>query len=351
MVNWDSNNLPSKPGLYVNIVQAAQTKLRGGNLGVVAIPLVAYSGTAVAEKLYTVANEVDAEGLFGALHIQSIKLALDGGCREVLVYTLPTIDGTTVTEQIAYDKARAAFDTRLFNVFVYDGGVTNAEQSLALAWVKKCRLEGKDFIAVFGGDATSDQTVATGIARATTLKDDYTITLINGAIINGQELPSEEYAAYIAGAVASCPLSKSITYAVVSAEDVNKRLTISETKDALAAGCVVLTNDGEKVKVEQGLATSGRKIRSVKLQQTLLVDLTKQIADNYIGKITNNADGQKFLISMVKLYLEQLALDGVLQDEKVVLDPNNASVGDSVFLSLSYQELDSMERIFLTINV
>jgi hypothetical protein len=351
MASWDQNALPSRPGLYVNIIQAAQTAAAGAKKGTVALPLVSYSGTAVAQKFYEVKSEDDAATLFGAANIQSIKFALAGNVETVLVYTLQAIDGTTVTEQIAYDDARAKFDTRVFNVFVYDGEVSSAEQDRALAWVQNAREEGRNYFVVFGGSATDDQDPTIGNARSVRLKDDYSINLINGSFIDGVEYDSAKYAPVVAGLVASCDLNKSITYTEVAVDEPNRRLSVAEAKTALTNGSLSLLHDGVKTKIEQGITTSGKKIRGVRVQQFIIEDLGREVGDNYIGRVNNDTDGQRFLISMVKLYLETLASEGVLADENVALDPNFESIGDSVYLAINYREVDSLERIFLTINI
>ena len=134
-------------------------------------------------------------------------------------------------------------------------------------------------------------------------------------------------------------------------DDVTKRLTNAEVKTALAAGSLVSINDGEKVKIVQGVTTSGKKIRSIRARQAISTDITKTASDSYIGKLNNNADGQAALIVAIKAYLETLATQGVLTAPVVAPDPLFPSTGDSVFLAVSYAEVDSIERIFLTINI
>ncbi|NGQ95500.1 phage tail sheath protein [Brevibacillus sp. SYP-B805] len=347
---WDPTSLPTRPGLYINFVEAAAAQIKGGPRGIVAIPLKQYAGTATAKQFYTVETEKQANDLFGAANIQSVKLALQGGAKEVLVYTLPTIDGVDVTEDEAYAEAFEAFDARPFNVFVFDGEVSG-QLDEAFAWVKRNRDEGKHFFVVFGGSATDDADPAIGNARSIMYADDYVINLIEGGKLGANTYTSAEYAAYIAGLVAGTPINRSITYAQVPLEDVSKRLTSSQIKSALEAGSLVLVHDGVKVKVEQGLTTSKKKIRTISARQAISTDITMTAADNYIGKLDNNADGQAALISAVKAYLERLENANVLADPVVTLDPQYESIGDSVYLLISYVEIDSMERIFLTINV
>jgi hypothetical protein len=348
---WDPTSLPIRPGLYINFKEAAIAQITGGARGTVAIPLKAYTGTAVAESFYTVENEADAVELFGIDNIQSIKFALQGGAKEVLVYTLPTIDGTTVTEAEAYVDARNAFEARPFNVFVFDGEISATEQDNTLTWLQRNRTEKKHFMFVAGGSAADDQDPSIGNARSTRLADDYVANLIIGETINGVDYASEAYAPYIAGLIAGTPINKSITYTQVPVDDVTKRLRNSEVVTALQAGSLVLINDGEKVKIEQGICTSGAKIRNVRAKQAVATDVEKTARDSYIGKIDNNEDGQAALISAIKAYLETLQTNNVLTNPVVTLDPQRPSVGDQVFLAVSYTEVDSMERIFLTITV
>lgn len=343
---WDPTALPTLPGIYINFKEAAAALITGGARGTVAIPLLKYTTKAAAKTFYTVSTEKEASDQFGLSNIKSILLALQGGAKDVLVYTMPS----TPTEQ-DYVDMRAAFDTRPFNVFVFDSEYNVDQQAATKTWVQKNREEGKHFIAVIGGDATTDVDPTAGIARSTLNKDDYIVNLIEGGVISGVSYTSSEYAAWVAGLIAGTPINRSTTYADVPLDDVSKRLTRSETEAALAAGCFVFEHNGEKVRVVQGLVTSGKKIRAIRARQAISTDIARTAADNYIGKLDNNADGQATLIVAIKAYLETLEASNVLTNPYVGLDPQHASVGDSVFLAISYIEVDSMERIFFTVNI
>ncbi|WP_028553149.1 phage tail sheath subtilisin-like domain-containing protein [Paenibacillus sp. UNC451MF] len=345
--SWDITSLPVRPGLYINFKEAATAQISGGARGIVAIPLTSFKeGTAVAKTFYTVSNETEALKLFGTDHIQSIRFALQGGAKYILVYTLP--DSATAAD---YAEMRTAFDTRPFNVFVFDGEYSSEEQAALKAWVAANRDEGKHFMAVIGGNAATDADSVQGNSRSTLNSDMYIVNLINGVSINGTNYTSSQFAPFIAGLIAGSTINRSITYAPVSVNDVTKRMTNSQIKDALQAGSLVLTHDGEKVKIEQGLTTSKHKIRAIRTRQAVSTDITKTANDSYIGKIDNNEDGQAALISAVKAYLETLAASNAIAEVDVILDPQHASKGDSVYLSISYREVDSMERIFLTVTI
>jgi Phage tail sheath protein subtilisin-like domain/Phage tail sheath C-terminal domain len=351
---WDPTNLPIRPGMYINFNEAALAQISGGDRGIVAMPLFTYTGgTATAKQFYTVENEADAVTLFGSANVKSIKLALQASAAEVLVYTMPAspVDAD-------YTAMREAFEARPFNVFVFPGVTTEAQQNTTLTWCQTNREEGKHFMVVFGGDATTDQDPVEGNANSTRLEDDYAVNVIVGVNISGVNYTSSQYAPYIAGLIASKQINESITYSPMPVDDVTKRLRNSEIKTALQAGSLVLSHDGEKVKVEQGLTTSGKKIRSIRARQAISTDLAKAARDSYIGQISNNEAGQNALISAISAYLETLENEDVLilpDDEDgtpaVQLDPTKESTGDSVFLLISYTEVDSMERIFIDIQL
>ncbi|NYV67561.1 phage tail sheath subtilisin-like domain-containing protein [Bacillus sp. Gen3] len=350
--SWDGTSLPIRPGLYINFVEAALAQITGGARGTVAMPLFEY-GSAPAGKFTTIENEKQATDLLGTQHNDAVLRVLQGGAKEVLVYTVPT---NTDAEQ-QYIDMRDAFEARPFNVFVYPGEVSATEQDATLAWCQRNRDEGKHFMVVFGGSAADDQDPAIGNARSVRLADLYAVNLITGVVLSdGSELASAEYASYIAGLIAGTPINKSITYTDIPVVDVTKRLRNSEINTALISGSLVLVNDGRKVKVEQGIvtksdATKRGKIRIIRGRQAIATDIPATACDHYIGKVDNNPDGQAALISAIKVYLEQLEVNNVLLAPDVTLDPQRPSVGDSVFLVVSYVEVDSMERIFLTINV
>lgn len=348
---WDPTNEPVRPGIYTNFKNAAAAQITGGARGTVAIPLKTYAGKATAKTFYTVDSEKQAIDLFGEANIQSIKFALQAGAKEVLVYTLPTIDGTTVTESAAHTEARDAFEARPFNVFVFDGEVSNEVITDTRTWVQKNRDEGKHFMLVVGGSDEEDRDPTVGNKRSTTLADENIVNVTIGGIIDGTAYSSAKIAPYIAGAIAGTPINQSITYLQLPFDDVTKRLRNSEIDTALQAGSLVLVNDGEKVKVEQGITTNKDKIRKVRARQAILTDIDRTAKDSYIGKLDNNPAGQATLISAIKAYLETLETQNVLMKPSVALDPDHQSTGDKVYLAISYTEVDSMERIFLTVTV
>lgn len=343
---WDPTALPVRPGLYTNFKNAAIAQITGGERGIVAMPLHTYTGQAEADKFYTIEKEGDALIMFGQDNIEPVKLVLQGGAKQVLVYTVPSTP-TVAT----YITMREKFEARDFNVFVWDIEAPETEDANIKTWIEQNIDEKKLFMYVTGGSEADDATPSTGDARSVSLSHDFIVNLTVGGTVGAIDYSSAEYAPYIAGLIAGTPINRSTTYLQVSLDDVNRRYRNSEVVTALGKGSLVLIHDGEKVKIESGITTSGLKIRSARARIAIATDIEKTARDNYIGRINNDEDGQFALISAIKVYLETLEQNGVLTDIVVTLDPIRQSVGDQVFLAISYRELDSMERIFLSITV
>jgi hypothetical protein len=357
---WNSDmSQNSRPGLYVRFVDAAKAVVANADkAGVVALTLETY-GTAPAKKVSEFTSLDDAKALYGDANVGPIDLAFQGGCEKVVVYTVETIDGTTVTEKIAYDNARFALDVYDFDVFVYGDQVGSAEQDDALKWVQKSRDEGRHFTIVFGAVADADDDdITIGNARSVRLADEYAVNIVSGGMLAGVYFSSNKVAQFVAGLVAKTPLNQSITFAVTPFDDVKTRLTVTQVKDALAAGSLPLVNNGEVVRLERGIVTRSTdddgnakvyKLRRTRVHQVVSNELGKLIENEVIGKINANDDGYAFAVSMVKLYLEQLEANEVLTDITVKLSSDFESTGDQLFIDCNFVELDSVERVFLTI--
>ena len=354
---WDATALPVRPGLYINFENAALANIAGGARGIVALPIFTYTGgTAEAGKFYTFEDVSDANNVLGAANATQVKRVLEGGAKEVLVYAVPALSGDE-TEAERFDALLDAYESREFNVFVYPTVVDALVQTSTKAWTKRNREEGKHFAYVAGGTATEDADIALGNARSVLLKDEYVVNLVTGAVLaDGSEVQSADFAPYIAGLIAGTPINKSVTYTELPIADVTKRLKNSEIKTALTSGSLVIVKDGNKVRIEQGITTDSDlsergKIRVTRAKQAIAADIPATARDRYIGKVDNNPAGQAALISAIKLYLETMEVNNVLMNPVVTLDPKRPSVGDSVYLEIAYTEVDSMERIFLTITV
>ena len=342
---WSRNALPVRPGVYTNFVDEAIRAIQGGERGTVAIPLRNYEGTAEPKKFYIVERMSEANELFGVDNVHSIRLAFMGGARNVLVYTLPD-----EPVQSDYDEMFEGFETYNFTVFVLGQDDDTLHSSLK-TWVAKCRDEDeKHFMVVVGGSAEDDADYEQGNTRSNLLKDDYIVNLIVGVEQGGVTLSSAEFSPYIAGLIAGTPINQTITYKQVFADDVSNRLSHSQIVKAIEAGSLVLVNDGDIVKVEKGITTTGEHIRSIATRQTILNDVPTFLRNNVVAQIDNTEDGRASVVAMIKRYLDGLVSMNAITDPDVYVDPDNPPEQDSAFFVIEYTDVYSMERIFLTVR-
>lgn len=189
--------------------------------------------------------------------------------------------------------------------------------------------------------------VADRITYVKGLDDRGTIIVINaveGLLIN-------EMAELIAGDIAGASMFDSITFDVFTGDELDVRLTHEQTVEALKAGALVMTHDGEKIKVEKGITVNCEKIRAVSTEFGIYTDIAKTVNEKYIGKFHNNRDGQVAVATAIKAYLERLETANVLQDPDAYVDPNYESKDDYMFAGVEYDDTDSLERVFLTVLV
>jgi hypothetical protein len=115
-----------------------------------------------------------------------------------------------------------------------------------------------------------------------------------------------------------------------------------------------------------------RKIKIVELLDLLQWDLRLAIQDNYIGKFQNSYDNKLLLITAVKLYLQALAKDQLIEDnfscdidveeqdaylqsvgvataEMTEQQIREANTGTYVFLAIDIRPIDAIEDVRIKI--
>ena len=266
-----------------------------------------------------------------------------------------------------YTDAMTKFEARVFNAFTLDGATDSGLQTSVKSWVERLRGEGKGVIAYMGGSASDDQTPATGNTRSTGFNYEGVVNIGTSGILDGTTYSSAMVACYIAGKASGQALSESLTYVATSFDDVTPRLTHTQVVAGLQAGTLLLVHDGEKVIVEQGINTlttlrqgqnnQWKKIKAIRVMDTINADLLKAAQDNYIGKVVNDDDGQVALISACKNYLDTLVRGRLIAaDYTIVLDPAYhgdppLAAADEVYLLWEGRLLDSLEKIYGTFMV
>lgn len=172
----------------------------------------------------------------------------------------------------------------------------------------------------------------------------------------GKEYTAADYCSRIAGIAAGCPLTMSITFQVLSeVTDVLPHMTVEECDEAIDNGELILINDGEKVKIARGVnslttisADKGedwQKIAIVDKMDLWKRDVTRTIADNYIGKYNNTYANKRLLIAAVQAYNDSLTAEGVLDDS--LPEYNNVTIdieAQRLFLESMGVKVDDMDE-------
>lgn len=357
--NWTPSVEKIRAGVYVNFIAQAQARLSGGKQGTVAIGLLDYEGTAVANTIYEF-NAVDGitevKSTLGITGAKPVELAFAGGASKVIVYTVGKTE-----ELYDIDKALVGLSTRSFNAFVFSDVVSTLSQTTTLAWIKSNREEvGKHFFGIFGGSSTDDLNISIGNTRSTTLKDLYSINLVTGGAIAGEDYSSAQLTPYLAGMITGSPINQGITYATTALETVNVRLTPTQIISGIEKGSLMFSdNENGTIIVERGITTNvgsviagSNKIRKTRTNMIIASDITKTANANWVGKINNTPDGQATVIGAVHAYLLEMVRNEVLFAEplEVSLDTNYQSTGDKMYLYVRYVEVDSAEEFYFTIE-
>ena len=203
----------------------------------------------------------------------------------------------------------------------------------------------------------------------------------SGIQVGGDVFDAAAYCGRVAGLIAGTPMKQAVTYAALPEVEDIRRLSALEEDEAVGRGELILTHDGEKVKLGRGVNsltnTTGRsevwrKIKIVELLDLLQWDLRLAIQDNYIGKFQNSYDNKLLLITAVKLYLQALAKDqlieedfscdidveeqdaylqsvGVATAEMTEQQIREANTGTYVFLALDIRPIDAIEDVRIRI--
>lgn len=298
-------------------------------------------------------NEVDRQTVAVVADLQANAWIDWSGTGELAVTAgLPLTGGTDGTASgTDFAAALAAFEAHDFNVL----GVPltdSASKQLAVAYVRRQREEeGKKIQAVLVDYPSADYE---GI-----------ISLKNGIITSdGVQVPPTSLVWEIAAMQAAANVNESLTYrAIPNAVDAFPRYTNTQTIAALKNGELVITATNGSAVIEQDIntLTSFTPDRSKAFSKNRVIRVldgigndTKRIFEQfYIGKVANNADGRSLLKAEIASYLNNLQGLGAIQnfDSQTDITVNAGADVDAVIVELSIQPVDSIEKIYMTVEV
>lgn len=326
---------------------------------------VIYDGTSEFEKVTFDKNTEGGEAAalvaaFASSENFKAEKVADGNGKLATVTQSAFTPGTNPTvDNDAYSAALDALEPFAFNVLCVDSEDV-AVHALVQAFIDRIYASGLYPMAVLSEKKTEANTLAARIGRAATFNDAKIIYVLNGGVdTSGNTLDGYINAARIGGIIAYVPANQSVTHYVVSGyAGLSEALTNTQIESALQSGCLVLTtNSSGQVWIEQGINTlitpSGdedegwKKIRRVKTRFELMQRIGDTV-EQLVGKVNNDTDGRAAIIAAGQSIINTMMAEKKLSAGAMTEDEANPAKGDSAWFVIAVDDIDSIEKFYLT---
>lgn len=341
---WTNQN-KILPGAYINFLTNAPLSITVGDRGIVALLQEMSVGT--AGEMYRITATDTSEYPEGVTDADKMLVnEVLKGAQTVLIYNLGQ-EHTDIT------GALEALKTEVFNVLCYPYDTTELEtnkQEIA-TWIEAMRddegMKAQAVLANYDGDYEGIINVTQGVK-----------------LTDGTELTPAQCTAWVAGVTAGANINQSNTgRKYVGAIDVVPRMTKTEMETAIQNGEFIFKVDTAQnvtavydinslttITPEKGKQfTKNRVIRTI---DGINNDITTIFESNYVGKVNNNDDGRSLLRATLIEYFNELQRLSAIQNfvpEDVTVSPGTDS--DAVVIDCYIQPVDSVEKIYITINL
>ncbi len=271
-------------------------------------------------------------------------------------------DGTDPATDIqGYTKATEALDRFNWNALVCDKDAEgdNAFRQLMIQYAKTCYEGGRLGIAVLAG--TKDETLETRLNMAKAINSPLVVYLLNGwRGLDGTVYDGHLGAARLAGMIAGCETNTSLAHLVIdNASELLEPLTNAELIRAINSGCVALClNDDDQVIIDSAITTlitpdsnhddGWKKIRRVKCRFELMSRVNRT-CDKYVARLNNDSNGRSTILAAMQGIINEMIGEGKLfVGSRAELDSRYKPVGDSAWFVLEIDDIDSLEKLYLT---
>ena len=325
---------------------------------------IIYSGTAEFEKVEfakgsTGAGEPAAlvAAFANSKNFTAEKLADGNKILATVAQSAMTAGANPTVTNTEYSAALNVLEAGKWNVLCVDTSDT-AVHALVQSFIQRIYLAGATPMACIA--ETKDVELDTRMNHAAAFNDEKIIYVLNPAYdASGNLYDGYKLAARIGGMIAAVPSNTSLTHTVVNGfVSLAEPLTNSQIEKALAKGCIVLTvNASDQIWIESAINTlvtpSGnqdegwKKIRRTKTRFEL-IDRIVATTDPLIGKINNDSDGRATFIAAAQGVVNAMIGEKKLLDGTVDEDPLNPPAGDSAWFVIAVDDIDSIEKAYLT---
>ena len=191
------------------------------------------------------------------------------------------------------------------------------------------------------------------------------INNVCGAVIDEVTYSEVDFCAVVAGMTAGANFNESNTARTIDgATEIVNELTDAEIKEGLANGKFILsTTSSGRIKVEQDINSlhtyaqdrnyNFSKNRVIRTLDEIGTTVKETWEDTYMGKVDNSEIGRGLFRADIVAYCMELQRLGGIQ-EFAGADDVEVSQGialDSVVVNLAIKPVDSMEKLYMTVNV
>lgn len=191
------------------------------------------------------------------------------------------------------------------------------------------------------------------------------INSVNGAIIDNVTFSKEDFVSIVAGMTAGANFNESNTARIVTgATEIIGELSDTEIKEGLKNGHFILsTSTSGKIKVEQDINSlhTFTKEKDYNFSKNRVLRTLDEIGtttkmtweDTYMGKVDNNPTGRGlFKADLTDYGFEVQRLAGIQEFEgSDAIEVGQGSDLDSVVVTWGVKPVDSMEKLYMTVNV
>mgnify|MGYP001277168981 CR=1 FL=1 len=341
---WNSQN-KILPGAYINFLTNAPLSITIGDRGIVALLQEVSKGTKGEMYRITALDQSQwPEGVTAAdklLANEALK-----GAQTVIVYNLGQ---NHIADDV--EDALETLQTENFNVLCYPYDDDPTIKSTIQSWVEAMREDEGVKIQAVLANYDADNEAFINVTQG--------VKLVDGTV-----LTPAQTTAWVAGVTAGANINQSNTgRKYVGAIDVVPRMTKTEMETAIENGEFIFKVDSAQnvtavydinsltsITPEKGKQfTKNRLIRTI---DGINNDITTIFESNYVGKVDNNPDGRSLLRATLIEYFNELQRLNAIQNfqpEDVTVSPGADS--DAVVIDCYIQPVDSVEKIYITVNL
>lgn len=253
------------------------------------------------------------------------------------------------------DSLQEAIDAYEYNTLVAaDAGETANVHALIAAAAQRLRKEqGREVQAVVPSTAK------------TVVADNEGIIVVGNTVkmTDGTTLTQSQFAGFVAGITASALDNQSLTYAKIEgATDAVPRFTDDQAISEIQKGHLIAraTRGFVRIEVDCNSLISYDYDKSADLSKNRVIRVLDTFRnwvrmtweDNFVGQVTNNAQGRDLLKATIANYLTEALSRGAIQNFAVEdIEVTAGPTKDSVIVNVAVTPTDAMEKLYMSISV